>query len=204
MKEFDDIHPYTNDEIPAAMSCIAESPVLPLLASYVFPGKNIDDIKRMLCSYNSIDEFQKGVMYHVNEQIICNTMTEFTVEGVENLESGMAYLFVSNHRHIMLDASLLQNVLVDNGLESSQITFGANLMMDQLVIDIGKSNKMFRVERPGGSIRDFYQKSIHLSEYIRQTINAHHESVWIAQRNGRTKDGNDRTDQGIINPHCSL
>ena len=98
----------------------------------------------------------------------------------------------------MLDASLLQNVLVDAGHKSSQITFGANLMMNPVVIDIGKSNKMFRVERPGGSIKEFYKSSLHLSRYIRHAITEQRESVWIAQRNGRTKDGIDRTDQGII------
>ena len=102
----------------------------------------------------------------------------------------------------MLDASILQNVLVDEGLESSQITFGANLMMNPLVVDIGRSNKMFRVERPGNSAKEFYRSSLHLSEYIRDVITEENESVWIAQRNGRTKDGNDRTDQGIIKMFC--
>ena len=71
-------------------------------------------------------------------------------------------------------------------------------MMSPTIIDIGKSNKMFRVERPGGSARDFYKKSKHLSCYIRHTITEKRQSVWIAQRNGRTKDGNDTTDQGLI------
>ena len=108
-------------------------------------------------------------------------------------------MYLSNHRDIMLDASLLQNALLMNGFDTTEITFGANLMQGQLVIDIGKSNKMFRVERPGGSIREFYKASMHLSEYIRHTIVEKKQSVWIAQRNGRTKDGKDRTDQGIIN-----
>ena len=85
-----------------------------------------------------------------------------------------------------------------NGHETSEITFGANLMQGQLVTDIGKSNKMFKVERPGNNPRDFYRASLHLSEYIRYTLTKKNESVWIAQRNGRTKDGIDRTDQGII------
>ena len=98
--------------------------------------------------------------------------------------------------------TVLQNLFVDLKMETSQITFGANLMMNPLVVDIGKSNKMFRVERPGGSIKDFYKSSLHLSEYIRHAITEQHESVWIAQRNGRTKDGNDQTDQGIIKMFC--
>ena len=97
----------------------------------------------------------------------------------------------------MLDASVLQNILHSHGFETSEITFGANLMCTPLVIDIGRSNKMFRVER-GGNMKEFYQSSVHLSEYIRHVITEKHQSVWIAQRNGRTKDGNDATDQGIV------
>ncbi|MBO4660116.1 MAG: 1-acyl-sn-glycerol-3-phosphate acyltransferase [Prevotella sp.] len=201
-QKFNDIRPYRDEEIPAAMQRIAESPALQLLASYVFPEKTIDEVRNLLLSFKTINDFQWGVMYYVNEQIIKNSITEFTYGGHENLKKGVPYLFVSNHRDIMLDASLLQYILAKQGLESSQITFGANLMMNPLVIDIGKANKMFRVERPGNSIKDFYKSSIHLSEYIRSVITEEKESVWIAQRNGRTKDGNDQTDQGIIKMFC--
>ena len=161
--EFDDIRPYTDEEIPSAMSRIASSQMLPLLASYVCPEQSLDAVRQMLLSFKSIHDFQLGIMYHVNEQIIANSITAFTYGGTEHIEKDRPYLLVSNHRDIMLDASLLQNLLVDLGLETSQITFGANLMMNPLVVDIGKSNKMFRVERPGGSIKDFYKSSLHLS-----------------------------------------
>jgi 1-acyl-sn-glycerol-3-phosphate acyltransferase len=184
------------------MRRIAESNALPLLASYVCPDKSLDEVKQMILSFKTISDFQHGVMYSVNQQIIRKSTTGFTFSGAELLQPQTPYLFVSNHRDIMLDASLLQNALVDAGLETTQITFGANLMMDPLVVDIGKSNKMFRVERPGGSIKDFYRSSMHLSRYIRHTITADRESVWIAQRNGRTKDGVDQTDQGIVKMFC--
>ena len=200
--EFDDIRPYFDEEIPAAMGRIAESAALPLLASYVCPDKKIEEVREMVRSFRTIREFQHKLMYLVNRQIIRKSITEFSFGGSELLKKDKPYLFVSNHRDIMLDASLLQNALVDAGLETSQITFGANLMMDPLVIDIGKSNKMFRVERPGGSIKDFYRSSMHLSRYIRHAITEQKESVWIAQRNGRTKDGLDQTDQGIIKMFC--
>lgn len=200
--KFDDIRPYTDAEIPSAMSRIAESQMLPLLASYVCPEKPLDEVRQMLLGFKTIKDFQHGIMYHVNEQIIKNSITSFSYGGTEYLEKDKPYLLVSNHRDIMLDASLLQNLFVDLKMETSQITFGANLMMNPLVVDIGKSNKMFRVERPGGSIKDFYKSSLHLSEYIRHAITEQHESVWIAQRNGRTKDGNDQTDQGIIKMFC--
>lgn len=194
---FDDIRPYYEEEIPAAMQRLAQSEMFPLLASYVFPGRDVEETRGMIRSFRTVNDFQLNLMYHVNEEVIRRSITDFTYDGIGNLSREHNHLFVSNHRDIMLDASLLQNVLLDNGFETSEITFGANLMSNQLVIDIGKSNKMFRVER-GGSARDFYRSSVHLSEYIRHTLTEKGQSVWIAQRNGRTKDGNDATDQGII------
>jgi glycerol-3-phosphate O-acyltransferase len=170
-----------------------------VLASFVFPDKPMEEVREMVRSLTSTAEFQSEVMYHANRKIIGNSIDEFTYGGLENIDRDRRYVYLSNHRDIMLDASLLQNVLVDNGLDTAEITFGANLMQGELVIDIGKSNKMFKVERPGGSIREFYKASRHLSDYIRHTITEKRQSVWIAQRNGRTKDGLDHTDQGIIN-----
>ena len=194
---FDDIRPYRDGEVPDAMKRIASSDFFALLAAYVFPDRSVEDVREMVASIGTVWEFQHKVMYYVNEQVIRRSISELTYEGVDSLDKGAAHLFVANHRDIMLDASLLQNILVDNGMDTSEITFGANLMSPQLVVDIGRSNKMFRVER-GGSPKDFYNKSRHLSDYIRQVIVDKGASVWIAQRNGRTKDGNDRTDQGII------
>lgn len=202
MNKFDDIRPYNDGEIPPAMRRIAESEAFPLLSSWIFPNRKIQDVKEMMMSFKTIHDFQYNVMYYANERIIKRTISKLKFSGFENLVQGGNYLFVSNHRDIMLDASLLQNLLVDHGFETTEITFGANLMQGQLVIDIGKSNKMFKVERPGGSIREFYRSSLHLSEYIRHAITDKKESVWIAQRNGRTKDGNDKTDQGIIKMFC--
>jgi len=196
--EFDDIRPYYEEEIPAAMQRIADSDSFPLLASYVYPKENIEKVREQIRSYRTIRDFQLEVMRCVNEQVITRSTTSFTYNGIERLSPSKKYLFVSNHRDIMLDACLLQYILYKNGHETSEITFGANLMQGQLVTDIGKANKMFKVERPGISPRDFYRASLHLSQYIRYVLTEKNESVWIAQRNGRTKDGIDRTDQGII------
>lgn len=196
--KFDDIRPYYEDEVPAAMERIAASGPFNMMASYVFPERDVESVREMVSSLKTIPEFQRKVMYETNRQIIAKTITEFTSSGVEKLSPSKNYLFVSNHRDIMLDASLLQNVLVDSGFDTSEITFGANLMSNQTVVDIGKANKMFKVERCTGSTREFYQSSLHLSEYIRHTLTEKKQSVWIAQRNGRTKDGNDRTEPGLI------
>lgn len=199
---FDDIRPYYESEIPAAMQRIADSPYFPILAAYVYPDEPLEAVRRRIASYRTVRDFQTETMSMVNKRVIENTITRFSCSGLDKLSPGKHYLYVSNHRDIMLDSSLLQYFFVSNGFDTTEITFGANLMMNQLVVDIGKSNKMFKVERPGGSIKDFYRCSRHLSDYIRHVITEKGQSVWIAQRNGRTKDGNDATDQGIIKMFC--
>ena len=199
--KFDDIRPYIDAEIPAAMQRIADNDYLKPMCDFVFPGKDINEIRKMISGFTTIEDFQIKVMYFVNDQIIKNTINHFSYSGIEYLNPLKKYLFVSNHRDIMLDSSLLQQVFHINGFPTTEITFGSNLMSSQLVIDIGKSNKMFKVAR-GGNAREFYENSLHLSDYIRYTITEKGESVWIAQRNGRTKDGNDATDQGIIKMLC--
>lgn len=200
--KFDDIRPYYEEEIPAAMQRIANSSSFPLLASYVCPGEPIEQVRQRIASYTNVHDFQTETMRMVNERVIAESISEFSCDGIEHLSPEESYLYVSNHRDIMLDSSLMQYYLVTQGFDTTEITFGANLMVSQLVIDIGKSNKMFKVERPGGNIKDFYRSSLHLSEYIRHVIKEKHQSVWIAQRNGRTKDGMDATDQGIVKMFC--
>lgn len=199
---FEDIRPYKAEEIPAAMERIANSSSFPLLASYVYPNEPIEAVKARIRNYKTVKAFQTETMRMVNQRVIEHSISAFSCSGLDKLNPNEHYLFVSNHRDIMLDSSLLQYYLVTKGFDTTEITFGANLMMNQLVVDIGKSNKMFKVERPSNNIKDFYRSSKHLSEYIRYVITEKGQSVWIAQRNGRTKDGNDATDQGIIKMFC--
>lgn len=200
--QFDDIRPYNAEEIPAAMERIANSSSFPLLASYVYPDEPLEVVRERIANYKTVREFQTETMRMVNQRVIEHSISEFSCSGLEKLDPEAHYLFVSNHRDIMLDSSLLQYFFVTQNFDTTEITFGANLMMNELVVDIGKSNKMFKVERPGNNIKDFYRSSKHLSEYIRYVITQKGQSVWIAQRNGRTKDGNDTTDQGIIKMFC--
>ena len=196
---FDDIRPYFDSEIPEAMQRIVNNPMFAIVASYVFPELTIEEVRDKVLSVKTIHDFQYDIMYYVNRRIIKNTIKELSVGGVENIRKNCGHIYISNHRDIMLDASLMQNILMDHELPTTQITFGANLMKDEIVVDIGKSNKMFRVERPGGNLREFYKALTHLSHYIRRAVVEQNESVWIAQRNGRTKNGVDRTDQGVLN-----
>ena len=126
--KYDDIRPYRDDEIPAAMQRIADSTSFPLLASYVFLDMDIQSVKEKIKSIRTIHEFQSQIMFHMNTQVINRTMTEFTYGGIEHLATDTRYLFMGNHRDIVMDSSLMQYVLYNNGHETSEITFGANLM----------------------------------------------------------------------------
>ena len=197
MTNFDDIRPYYDSEIPAAMQRIADSEVLPNVAQFAFPDVDFQTLKEKIRSIRNTNELQIVLMKAAIEQILGKTVTDFTYSGMENLRTDCSYLFISNHRDIVLDAMLLQYILYTNHHTTCQITFGANLMCHPFVIDVGKANKMFRTER-GGDRLEFYRNLMHMSEYMRHVITEEHESVWIAQRNGRTKNGIDATDPAII------
>lgn len=198
---FDDIRPYYEDEIPAAIARVAESKIFPQIAGYLYPHLSTEEARKVVTGYSSRQDLQFGVMGTFLEQVLSRSVREFSYGGLEKLDKERSYLFISNHRDIVLDAALLQYALYKSGFDTTEITFGANLMSDPTVVDIGKINKMFRVER-GGKMKDFYQSLLHLSEYMRYTITQKGQSVWIAQRNGRTKDGVDRTEQAIIKMLC--
>ena len=182
------------------MQRIVSDKYFPLVSNFLFPGRPVHEVAALIGSCRTTEEFQRRFMYDAIYSVVDKTTDGLSVEGMERLSPNTDYLFVSNHRDIMLDAAFLQVLLLDAGRRTSEITFGANLMQGQLVIDTGKSNKMFRIERPSTvtSPRDFLTKSRYVSEYMHYVIGEKHESVWIAQRNGRTKDGKDSTDQGII------
>lgn len=195
--DFDDIRPYNDSEVKLAVSRVVANPTLVPVLGYLFPERNVDDIINEMLGYNTVFDFQIQLMDKVIRSIVNKTSSGLTCSGFENLDPTKKYLFVSNHRDIMLDSGILQILLHENGHETSEITFGSNLMISQFVIDLGKLNKMFTLHR-GGTGRDFYNISQRLSSYLRYTINQKKQSVWIAQKNGRTKDGNDLTEPAII------
>ena len=199
LEDFHDLRPYTDAEIPEAMERIASSEYLPLLGSYLYPQLSLEQLKELIRSFKTTHDFQMEIMHTACRYVVDHTLNYFQCNGFKGLATEQSYLYVSNHRDIVLDAMLLQLALTDEGFVTTEITFGANLMNPQLVVDIGLSNKMFKVERPNNySPKEFYLHSRHLSDYLRFCINDKKQSLWIAQRNGRTKDGNDKTDPGII------
>lgn len=195
-KQFDDIRSYNDDEIPAAMEYFINDETSISMAKLVLPNKSVEEIQDLLRGIKTTDEFQRIMMTRFVRLIESTTMKGVVTQGFERLDQKKAYLFTGNHRDITLDAFILQMYMFENGLDTCNIGYGSNLILNKTIDVFGKSNKMFRVER-SQNIRELAQNSQHLSDYIRYLIR-NNKSVWIAQRNGRTKDGNDKTDHGLI------
>ena len=194
---FEETRPYNDSEIPAAIARVASNPFFDTLVRYLFPGTSVEAFRQEFLRITTIDEFQEKVMLKAIWSIVHRTCTDFTWEGFNLLDADRRYTFIANHRDILLDAALLQVILNRNHLRTSEITFGSNLMRGDIVIDIGKMNKMFRIER-GGTVHSFYRSSMEVSSYMRYALLEKGESVWIAQRNGRSKDGDDRTENAVL------
>ena len=192
---FDNIRPLYDSELQDAMRQITSSPLLAPIANFVYPGEEPAAVAKRLCALPDIHTMQDTVMRDAINRIIATSVTDFTHSGTDMLAKGRPYLFISNHRDIVLDAFLLQFLLFD--YNNLYITFGANLMQDPIITLIGRANRMFRVER-GGTPKEFYRNMLQVSSYIRQVIVSEQNSVWIAQRNGRTKDGRDHTEVSIL------
>lgn len=196
-ERFADIRPYYDSEIPAAMQRLAADPLLEPALKFLGKEDVADDIRNLLRSITTVDQLQKQLMLPVCKELVDRTVSAFSYDGAENAFLSGGQLFVSNHRDIVMDAFLQQLVLYEHDIPTSHITFGSNLMRPQFVVDAGLSNKMFRTVRKTDDFDSFLDSSIHLSDYINYVV-SHGESLWIAQRNGRTKDGLDRTEPGLV------
>lgn len=184
-------------EVIEAINRIINSSMLPAIVNYLFPESSVENFQNLLREVESVDSFQSKVMMPIITTIVKKTMNQFSFSGIENLSNETKGIIISNHRDIILDAALLNMAMMKNGLQTCEISFGDNLISGQFTIDIGRINKMFRVVR-GGTMHELYKNSLNLSTYLRHAILQKKESVWIAQRSGRTKDGFDRTSVAMI------
>ena len=198
LTEFSDIAPFNDEEAAAALARVSNHPATPWVSKYIFPNQPETYLRDILRSIHSVDEFQSMVMSKAVEWVIQTTVSEFTYKGLENIKSiGGCYLAMSNHRDIILDPAFTQIVLFRNNLPMTQIAVGDNLLSHKSVELLIRSNRMIKVIR-GISARELYLSSQLLSRYIRETVTSGTGSVWIAQRQGRTKNGIDTTEQGLL------
>ena len=145
----------------------------------------------------STEDFQEKMMLVFLRFVRELSITALTNSGLEQLDPSQKYLFISNHRDIGLDSAYLNKVLFEAGFTTTQIAIGDNLMTHRLAELIFRINKSFAVIR-SGSPRELYQHSMRMSAYIHEMIHTGQDSIWIAQREGRSKDGNDRTQIGML------
>lgn len=195
--KYKDIRPYDDHESVIALARIADHPVLSKISAFLFPGKDPAELRNLVSSVRNVFEFQSRVMLMAIKKILDDTSSQLSFTGLDLLDKSKRYLFISNHRDIMLDSAIMQAILFETGMSTSEMAVGDNLITDPLLEDIARVNKMIKVVR-NTNPREMYASSILLSEYIRKTVTNQESSVWIAQRNGRTKDGIDVTEQGLL------
>ena len=195
--EFESISPYTDEEAAEALSKLAEYPLLSQISQQFFPTESPDFLKNVLKNIKTIDEFQVLVMQKVVRWVLDNTAKNFSYDGISNIDPNKKFLALSNHRDIILDPAITQLVLYANGIPMTEIAVGDNLITNKTIEYLIRSNRMIKVVR-GISARELYLSSQLLSKYIRLNITNQRSSIWLAQRQGRTKNGYDITEQGLL------
>ncbi len=194
---FEDIRPYGDHEVADVVGRLVENPSFYDVLRFVFPDWTKQQVRSKMSEISSVADFQDKISYPGMRTLIDRTTDSLTVSGLENIQKGKAYLFISNHRDIILDSATLNVLLYQNGFGTTETAIGNNLLSSNLITDLTKLNKNFVVKRNTGA-REFYENSMRLSAYIRHTIIQSNNSIWIAQREGRTKDGLDKTQPGLL------
>lgn len=196
--KFASISPYTDEEAVAALSKVAGHPLLAGASQYFFPEKDPGYLSELIKEVCSIDDFQVMVMSKVITAILEKTARNFSYDGISNiLNSNGRFLALSNHRDIILDPAITQIVLFQNGIPLTEIAVGDNLITNPFIEYLIRSNRMIKVVR-GISARELYLSSQMLSEYIRLSITSGKSSIWLAEKQGRAKNGIDSTEQGLL------
>ena len=197
LSEFEIISQYTDADAAEALSKLAEFPLLSRVSQQFFPEESPDFLKNLLKSIKTIDDFQVLVMSKFVRWVLEHTAKNFSYDGISNIDPSKKFLALSNHRDIILDPAIFQLVLYNNGIPMTEIAVGDNLITNEAIEYLIRSNRMIKVVR-GISARELYLSSQLLSKYIRLNITEQRSSIWLAQRQGRTKNGYDVTEQGLL------
>ena len=197
MSKFDAIRPFYDAEVNEAIVSSINHPMMKALMNFSFPEVEDSVWEEQLKKTHSIRDFQCNFIYNSVQRVLEKTSDGLTTSGFEKLEKNTSYLFISNHRDILLDTSLLNASLFEHGLVMTASAIGDNLVTKSFIKILAKLNRNFLVQR-GLTPREMLESSKLLSEYIGQLLLRENRSVWIAQREGRTKDGNDATNPGVL------
>ena len=183
-KEFDDIRPFYDSEFHDKMKVLVTEPGFEHAVRYVLRDINYELFCQELLTIDNKKDFQLLVMRSFLEGLTQKTTKGLTGNNLDVLDKAKSYTFMSNHRDIVLDASLLNLLLIRNGIKTSEIAIGNNLLIYDWISDLG--------------VRQMLDAARQLSGYIHFAITKKNESVWIAQREGRSKDSDDRTQESLI------
>lgn len=194
---FDDIRCYGDDDIPSKLWPLAERPEIEAVIKAGFPDADFAQVKALIRSCTTVKEFQHKVIIYFLD-LLCRKCTDgVEASGIENIDDNYGHLFVTNHRDIVLDSALLNVMLAKHGKETSEIAIGNNLFAAPWIEDLVRVNKSFVVRRDITG-RQLLEASMKLSNYIHQEVEDKKHSVWMAQREGRSKDNSDNTQPSVI------
>ena len=194
---FNDIAPYSDSEFHSRMENLVKEPGFLHVINYTMPPQDVPALIEELLKIDNTYDFQHQVMFPFLEMLAKTTTSGISLGGVKYLNPSSNYTFITNHRDIVLDASFLNLAFLRRGLPTSEVAIGNNLLIFDWITELVRLNKSFIVKRNTG-LREGLLAAKKLSAYIHHCLLDKRESVWIAQRNGRAKDGRDATDQGIV------
>lgn len=197
MSKFDQIRPFYDAEVNAAIRQIVHDPMLEAMMNFAFPNDSVGNWKNLMLHTHSLRDFQINFIYPALKKVLEKSSEGLSTGGFDQLEPNTAYLFISNHRDIILDTSLLNACLYENGLVMTTSAIGDNLIKKPFLHILSKLNRNFVIRR-GLSGRALLESSVLVSEFISKSLLRENRSVWTAQREGRTKDGNDVTHKGVL------
>jgi hypothetical protein len=197
MSKFDPIRPFYDSEANAALKQIINEPMLEAMMNFAFPNDSVDHWKDLMLHTHSLRDFQINFIYPALQKVLEKSSEGLFTGGFELLQPNTPYLFISNHRDIILDTSLLNSCLYENGLVMTTSAIGDNLIRQPFLHILSKLNRNFAIRR-GLSGRALFESSHLVSEFIHKSLLKENRSVWTAQREGRTKDGNDSTHKGVL------
>ncbi len=197
MSKFEQIRPFYDTEVNQALLGTLDDPIMKAIMNFTFPDLKDEDWKIQLRKTHSIRDFQINFIYPAIEMVLKKSAEKLTHSGIEKLDQHTPYLFISNHRDIVMDTSLLNYSLYKGGLMMTASAIGDNLVKKPILMTLSRLTRNFIVKR-NLPARELLESSKLMSEYIRESLLKENRSVWIAQREGRTKDGNDATQKGVL------
>ncbi|MDR1653839.1 MAG: 1-acyl-sn-glycerol-3-phosphate acyltransferase [Prevotellaceae bacterium] len=196
-ENFDDIRSFRDDEIPQKVCQLSETKQFMNLLGTIFPLYPKNVLKERFAAIKTVDELQRQWDYPFLSSLEATKTRGVELLDIEKLNPDVPSLLISNHRDIVLDAAFLNIKLIENQRNTTEIAIGDNLLIFDWIKDLVRINKSFIVHR-SVNIRDSLKALQRLSAYIRQNITRCGQSVWLAQRQGRAKDSNDRTQESLL------